>query len=238
MDISWRNLCAPSHTRAGQHSDCDCGQRGAHSSALGCVCSTGIQIRRMGFFHEFSGWVDVSGISGVPVHRPSRHAFDRRAKGGRHEEPSFLDSCRAARGTALMLHARGNTDLIPASEPLSQVPRDDRRAVGKRCADRPGNARCTWAGEFLSRDLHPAMDESPPIGLFIGYFPTQRTGVTIHSPKHCLPGAGWAFESSQYVNLKDANGKAHQVGEYIIANGENQSIRYLLVPGPRAKYRQ
>jgi hypothetical protein len=24
---------------------------------------------------------------------------------------------------------------------------------------------------------------------------------TIHSPKHCLPGAGWAFESSQYVDL-------------------------------------
>ena len=25
-------------------------------------------------------------------------------------------------GTALLLHARGDTDLIPASEPLSQVP--------------------------------------------------------------------------------------------------------------------
>jgi len=58
-----------------------------------------------------------------------------------------------------------------------------------------------------------------PIGLFIGYFPTQRTGVTIHSPKHCLPGAGWAFESSEYVDLTDAQGKPHQVGEYVIVNG-------------------
>jgi EpsI family protein len=59
-----------------------------------------------------------------------------------------------------------------------------------------------------------------PVGLFIGYFATQRTGQTIHSPKHCLPGAGWTFESSDYVDLADANGKPHRVGEYVIANNE------------------
>src|SRR5882724_3885206 len=29
------------------------------------------------------------------------------------------------------------------------------------------------------------------IGLYIAYYKSQRTGVTIHSPKNCLPGAGW-----------------------------------------------
>ena len=79
------------------------------------------------------------------------------------------------------------------------------------------------AGDFLSR-VYTQSGEAQPIGLFIGYFPTQRTGVTIHSPKNCLPGSGWAFESSQYVNLNDANGKPHRVGEYIIANGENRQF--------------
>ena len=79
------------------------------------------------------------------------------------------------------------------------------------------------AGDFLSR-VYTHGGEAQPIGLFIGYFPTQRTGVTIHSPKNCLPGSGWAFESSQYVNLNDANGKAHRVGEYIIADGENRQF--------------
>ena len=46
----------------------------------------------------------------------------------------------------------------------------------------------------------------------------------MHSPKHCLPGAGWAFESSQYVDLSDANGKSHRVGEYIIANGDSRQF--------------
>ena len=79
------------------------------------------------------------------------------------------------------------------------------------------------AGDFLSRN-YSRFGQPMPIGLFIGYFPTQRTGVTIHSPKHCLPGAGWVFESSEYVELKDAAGQEHQVGEYIIASGSTKQF--------------
>ena len=79
------------------------------------------------------------------------------------------------------------------------------------------------AGVFLSR-LYTQAEQKLPIGLFIGYFPTQRTGVTIHSPKNCLPGAGWSFETSQYVDLIDANGKAHRVGEYIISDGADRQF--------------
>ena len=38
---------------AGQHSDRDCGQRGAHSSARGCASSTGIRIRPWASFTSF-----------------------------------------------------------------------------------------------------------------------------------------------------------------------------------------
>ena len=122
-------------------------------------------------------------------------------------------------GTALLLYARGNSDLIPASEPLSEVPQVIGGWTG---TDRPIDQESLdvlGAGDFLSR-VYSREGHGLPIGLFIGYFPTQRTGVTIHSPKHCLPGAGWSFESSQYVELNDANGRPHSVGEYIISNGE------------------
>ena len=122
-------------------------------------------------------------------------------------------------GTALLLQARGNTDLIPSSEPLSQFPR---AIAGWTGSDMPIDRETLdvlGAGEFLSR-LYTQGGGLRPIGLFIGYFPTQRTGVTIHSPKNCLPGAGWVFESQQYVDLSDANGKPHRVGEYVITNGE------------------
>ena len=126
-------------------------------------------------------------------------------------------------GTALLLHARGDTDLIPASEPLSQVPRTIAGWSGTDVDIDSETRDVLGAGDFLSR-IYTQGAEVQPIGLFIGYFPTQRTGATIHSPKNCLPGAGWAFESSRYVMLNDADGKAHQVGEYIIGNGENRQF--------------
>jgi EpsI family protein len=30
-----------------------------------------------------------------------------------------------------------------------------------------------------------------PVALYVGYYPSQRSGETIHSPQNCLPGAGW-----------------------------------------------
>jgi EpsI family protein len=38
-----------------------------------------------------------------------------------------------------------------------------------------------------------------PVWLYVGYYGSQRTGSTYHSPKNCLPGGGWAFKSSEEV---------------------------------------
>ena len=126
-------------------------------------------------------------------------------------------------GTALLLHTRGNADRNPPSEPLSQLPGVIAGSIG---SDQPIDQETRdvlGSGDFLSR-IYTRSPSTAPIGLFIGYFPTQRTGQTIHSPKHCLPGAGWVFESSEAVNLIDANGKPHRVGEYIISDGDKRQF--------------
>jgi EpsI family protein len=137
--------------------------------------------------------------------------------------PRFWTVVFLLAATALLLHARGDADLIPASEPLTQVPRVVDGWSGTDLPIDQETLDVLGAGDFLSR-IYSQAGQSHKIGLFIGYFPTQRTGVTIHSPKNCLPGAGWVFESSKYVNLTDAAGKGHRVGEYIIANGENRQF--------------
>jgi len=37
--------------------------------------------------------------------------------------------------------------------------------------------------------------------LYVGYYANQRTGDTIHSPKNCLPGAGWDPIQSGYAKI-------------------------------------
>jgi EpsI family protein len=125
--------------------------------------------------------------------------------------------------TAMLLHARGDTDVIPASEPLRLLPRTIAGWSGSDLQIDPEQLSVLGPGDFLSRIYTPSQG-TQPIGLFIAYFPTQRTGATIHSPKNCLPGAGWTFESSRYLYVKDANGKLHQVGEYVVAKGESRQF--------------
>jgi EpsI family protein len=122
-------------------------------------------------------------------------------------------------GTELLLQTRPSTDQNPPSEPLSQLPA---MIAGWSGSDQPINRDTRdvlGAGDFLSR-VYTQGRQTAPVSLFIGYFPTQRTGQTIHSPKHCLPGSGWVFESSSYVDLMDEMATQHRVGEYIIANGD------------------
>lgn len=125
--------------------------------------------------------------------------------------------------TAVMLWIHGNADVIPSSTPLTLFPRTVEGWTGHDVTIDQQTLDVLGAGDFLSR-VYTRSGSLTPIGLFIAYFPTQRTGVTIHSPKHCLPGAGWYFESSTYLNLTDDAGKVHRVGEYVISNGDQRQF--------------
>lgn len=122
-----------------------------------------------------------------------------------------------------ILYTRGDTDLIPTREPLALLPNGIAGWTGRTVPIDQETLDVLGAGDFLARGYIKAGQRSP-IDLFIGYFPTQRTGTTIHSPKHCLPGSGWAFESTRYVTITDAENKTHKIGEYIIGNGENRDV--------------
>jgi EpsI family protein len=134
------------------------------------------------------------------------------------KNPRFWTAVLLLAATALFLYARPAADRNPPREPLSQLPAFIAGRVGSDQQVDRETLDVLGAGDVLAR-VYAGDAQSVPIGLFIGYFPTQRTGQTIHSPKNCLPGAGWVFESSTSVDLIDVNGKPHRVGEYVIANG-------------------
>jgi EpsI family protein len=123
-------------------------------------------------------------------------------------------------GTA-MLYGRGDKDRVPPSTPLDEMPRTLGPWVGTDVPLAQETLDVLGTGFFLNRTYSPASPASDAgvVGLFIGYFPTQRTGQSIHSPQHCLPGSGWTFESSGVTDVTDSQGKTSQVGDYIIVNG-------------------
>lgn len=78
---------------------------------------------------------------------------------------------------------------------------------------------------LLVRDYENA--SQPPISFYVAYFPTQKTGDTIHSPDHCLPGAGWIPISREVVQLARLDGSAIPVNRYVVSRlGEWQLVLY------------
>lgn len=66
--------------------------------------------------------------------------------------------------------------------------------------------------------------------VYVGYYDSQATGRTIHSPRNCLPGAGWQAVQSGVQDL-DLGGRSVTVNRYILANGEAQALVYYWYQG-------
>ncbi|MDT5295787.1 MAG: hypothetical protein QOJ76_2667 [Acidobacteriota bacterium] len=74
------------------------------------------------------------------------------------------------------------------------------------------------ADDYVSRDYAGAGGNTA--SLYVGYYATQRTGATYHSPLNCLPGSGWTLNDPSVVEVKPADGHAaFTANRYVIEHG-------------------
>ena len=65
-----------------------------------------------------------------------------------------------------------------------------------------------------------------PIGVYVGYYASQRQGDTIHSPQNCLPGAGWQPIFSDRADIGTGSVSV-PVNRFIIQKGrDRQAVLY------------
>ncbi len=80
------------------------------------------------------------------------------------------------------------------------------------------------ADDILSR-LYVDRKQGQAATLFVAFFETQRTGKAPHSPKNCLPGAGYVPSQSGVRDISiPGQSEPIRVNQYVVARGENQSI--------------
>src|ERR1051326_3036104 len=123
-------------------------------------------------------------------------------------------------GTAAFLQAHRRAETIPVSERLSSFPKNVGPWTGRDVEMDAGTLEVLGPGDFLNRVYYSKQGQFP-VGLFIGYFPSQRTGDTMHSPKNCLPGSGWTFVSSGTSEITNG-ARPLRVGRYIIGKGNER----------------
>jgi EpsI family protein len=87
----------------------------------------------------------------------------------------------------------------------------------------PGAWEALKCDAYLSRIYRKAGIDAD---LFIAYYAQQRSGESMHSPKHCLPGAGW--EIWDYASMDVPVGRrSFRINKYSISHeGDRRLVLY------------
>jgi EpsI family protein len=127
-------------------------------------------------------------------------------------------------GTALFLQGRTGKEVIPARQSLGSFPQGLGAWAGRDVPIPQDALEVLGPGDFLLRVYRNQSQPEPYVDLFIAYFPSQRAGDTIHSPKHCLPGAGWLPLESSRIKVDLAGRPGVPMNRYVIGKGEDRQL--------------
>ena len=129
--------------------------------------------------------------------------------------------------TAIFLHARSRNEVLPMRQPLKAFPLQVGEWSGTDVAVSHDVLDVLGQGDFLLRVYQDDSGRNPEVDLFLAYFSSQRAGDTIHSPKHCLPGAGWSPIEASTVSISSPGRAPFLANRYIIGKGaERQLVLY------------
>ena len=78
------------------------------------------------------------------------------------------------------------------------------------------------ASDYLLRDFRKP--DGQVANLYVGYYATQRSGATYHSPLNCLPGSGWTLSEPGKATIALPDGTSFVANKYVIQNGDYKSL--------------
>ena len=117
---------------------------------------------------------------------------------------------------------RGEAEI--ARKPLAELPASLGEWRQKGDAMRFGEATESVLRVSDYTQRYYAAPDGRIANLYVGYYASQRTGVTYHSPQNCLPGAGWTMREPRTIEIKTPSGKTFTANRYRIENGTFDEI--------------
>jgi EpsI family protein len=127
-------------------------------------------------------------------------------------------------GTGVFLQGRKHNEILPSREPLAQFPHQLGAWEGTDVSIPPDVREVLGSGDFLLRVYIYNPPTEPSVDLFLAYIPSQRDGDTLHSPRNCLPGAGWSPLESSQLSISLPGQPAFRANRYVIAKGSERQL--------------
>ena len=118
---------------------------------------------------------------------------------------------------AAMFYSASRGERIPLARPLDGFP--------ERIGVIEPEVLSVLRADDAIRRLYSGPGASTGVNLFVAFFKTQRTGQTPHSPKNCLPGAGWLPSSSGLVDVQVAGeSQPMSINRYVVSRAGEKSV--------------
>lgn len=124
--------------------------------------------------------------------------------------------------TQIFLHSRTRPEMNPPREALASFPQELGPWSGTDIPIANDVRAILGPGDFLDRSY--ATEDGPAVDLFIAYFASQRAGDTIHSPKNCLPGAGWMPLEVGRMTIPGLDHRPLEINRYVVGQGEDRLL--------------
>lgn len=146
----------------------------------------------------------------------------------------LLSVCLVA--CSLLLRRATTYELIPIRTPLAVFPMQLARWQGAHAEDFSQDVLdVLGVDDYLNRVYRT--DAAPVLGLYVGYYQSQRQGDTMHSPMNCLPGSGWspvksgrttiALDATAADARRPAGPPAIEVNRYVVQkSGDSMLVLY------------
>lgn len=83
----------------------------------------------------------------------------------------------------------------------------------------PETEKVLRASDYVMRDYY---GPGKRLNLYVGYYASQRTGSTYHSPLSCLPGTGWEMTDPELLEIETPGGRRLTVNRYIVGRGDHK----------------
>ena len=136
---------------------------------------------------------------------------------------SYVPAALLIAGSVFVGRTRNQSET-PLVRPLATLPLSLAGYLGVERPIDSASVRVAGMTNYLYRVY--SRDSVAAFSLYVGYYDNQTTGRTIHSPRNCLPGAGWQVVEARSVAVDRAT-----VNRYVLANGSAQTLVYYWYQG-------